>query len=104
MALQLEDVNLFEDNVLIKLFRSKTDQRGKGIVVKLQTRFLKATCPMALLRAYMAIRGPSDGFLFQDSNADLLTHFQFWKVTSMALKKIGMQHCHSKLEQHPPLH
>ena len=75
--------------VEIHLKTSKTDQERKGVSV-----FIGSTgddlCPVAALAAYLAIRGQSEGPLFQVANSVPLTKEKFTSRVRSALGSIGL--------------
>ncbi|KAJ7338636.1 hypothetical protein JRQ81_012538 [Phrynocephalus forsythii] len=64
--------------------------RKKGALVKLQPCYMCDICPVKNLKAFMALKGHNDGCLFRHKSGESLTHYQFWKITSLALTKLGL--------------
>ncbi|KAJ1130826.1 hypothetical protein NDU88_009173 [Pleurodeles waltl] len=62
-ALIWADLKMGQDMAELKVRRSKTDQRGLGVVVRLRVLGDPVCCPIKLLRRYMACRPSGPGYL-----------------------------------------
>lgn len=62
VALQLDDVEFEQRGLRLTLRHSKTDQDGEGQVIAVPTG--KVLAPVALLKAWLAVRGSQHGPLF----------------------------------------
>ena len=51
------DISFHRDHVPINVYRSKTDQLGKGSQVVIPERSATATCPVAIFRRYLSLLG-----------------------------------------------
>ncbi|XP_070601697.1 uncharacterized protein [Erythrolamprus reginae] len=89
-AFTTRDIKLGRSSVSLRLRRSKTDQRGRGVTVQLSRAANRRVCPVAALVAYWAHRGVEPGFLFCHASGEPLTRYQFWAVTSKALARLGL--------------
>jgi len=63
-ALDLADVTFRPEGLAVILRRSKTDQEGAGRAVAVRPGSHPSTCPIAALRAWLALRGAAAGPLF----------------------------------------
>lgn len=90
-ALQLGDVSMWEERISLVIRRSKTDQKGKGALVTLESCAAAELCPVSAMREFLGFRGTVPGWLFCHADSAPLTKYQFWAVTSLALSKLGLQ-------------
>ncbi|XP_078242407.1 integrase/recombinase xerD homolog isoform X1 [Pogona vitticeps] len=90
MALQLKDVLLQDGLLRIMVRRSKVDQSGKGKQLVLGKCSIRSICPVKAVQEFLEIRGQLPGYLFSHSDGSPLTKYQFWKVTDMALERVGV--------------
>ena len=70
--------------------RSKADQMGKGRQLTLGKCSAKSICPVRATKAYLEYRGSEPGYFFQHADKSPLTKYQFWKLTGLALHKVGI--------------
>lgn len=63
-GLDLADVGLVAAGVRLHVWRSKTDQEGKGRVIGIPYGSRRETCPVLALRAWLRIRGGAPGPLW----------------------------------------
>ena len=90
-ALQMEDVTVWDGQVRIRLKRSKTDQHGNGSMIILGQCSMVNICPVKAVSEFVRLRGPDSGYFFQHRDGTPLTKYQFWKLTDMALERIGIR-------------
>ena len=90
VALQWQDVTVLDGKVQIFIRRSKADQKGKGIRVELGQCSIGDICPVKATQMYLEVRGSGTGYFFQHTDGSPLTRFQFWKLTDLALNKVGV--------------
>src|SRR4051794_40678799 len=64
-ALDVEDVQLTDDGLVVKLRRSKTDPEGKGRDVGIPYGSNPSTCPVQALNAWKTAAAISEGALFR---------------------------------------
>lgn len=89
-ALQLSDVVWSPEKLSVWVRRSKTDQVGQGALIELGVCSIKSLCPVGAMRSYLDLRGESKGYLFCHRDGFPLTKFQFWKITGLALDRVGL--------------
>jgi integrase len=63
-ALRLADIDLRDDHVTVRIWRSKTDQKGKGRVLVIPRAKCADICPVVALNNWIALRGSWPGPLF----------------------------------------
>ena len=91
---QRKDIMVGDEQLIIHLWRSKTDQSGKGKLIVLGQCSIKEICSFAAVWDYLHFRGEEDGgFLRLQDKSPLMRH-QFWKITSQTLHKTGIQGWH----------
>nr|XP_020646057.1 uncharacterized protein LOC110077393 [Pogona vitticeps] len=90
-ALQFEDVIVQEDQVIIRIRRSKADQLGRGSQLMMGRCSRESICPVKAVKEFVGFRGAEKGYFFQHADASPLTKYQFWKLTGMALERIGVK-------------
>ena len=90
-ALQWGDVSLQKGRVICCIRRSKTDQLGKGRQVALGTCSVRKICPVRAIGRFMHFRGSEKGYFFRHRDGSPLTKYQFWKLTDMALERLGVK-------------
>ncbi|XP_054831298.1 uncharacterized protein LOC129326975 [Eublepharis macularius] len=88
-ALVMQDLKFKGKAAILRVRRSKTDQRGFGCEITLGPCAEQELCPVRALRLYVQARGESPGVLFCHSDGRPLTKYQFWAVTGRALGKLG---------------
>ena len=94
LALQQRDVLLGDNGLELFIRRSKTDQAGKGKCLVLGQCSIGGICPVRAARAYMEMRGQKEGYFLRHGDKSPLTKYQFWRLTDMALQKVGVQGLH----------
>ena len=77
----------------VHLRRSKTDPFGKGVTLFIG-RTYQRICPVAAVLSYMAVRPPTGGPLFVNTNGSPLTPVQLVHYVRMALKQKGWDVSH----------
>ena len=65
VMLDLADLKFVDEGVLIHLRRSKGDQEGAGVTIAVQYGGCVATCPVRLLKAWLALLPQDDGPVFR---------------------------------------
>ncbi|XP_077783917.1 integrase/recombinase xerD homolog [Podarcis muralis] len=89
-SLLCEDVQLSETTVTVHIRQSKTDQAGKGVMVKLTASAQQGPCPVKDTRRYLYLRPPGPGpFLVHEDGTPLLRH-QFTRVLRKAIEACGL--------------
>lgn len=89
-ALTLEDVQILSNSLEVRIRTLKTDQKGKGKIFSLAVCDDGELCPVAAMVRYLAVRGPSKGYLFCHADTSPLTRYQFWLVSGKAWVKLGL--------------
>lgn len=88
-ALLLEDVSILDNVLVCNIRKSKTDQLGKGSLVRL-SRFESKCCPVLLCELWLSVR-PSCGSAFLcHADGSPLTIFQFSSVLKKCFDSIGL--------------
>lgn len=89
-VLTLEDISFVDGDrsMLVNLRFSKTDQLGKGTVLKI-SRSGSSICPVIVLRQYLRRRPKVAGPLFCHFDGKPLTRYQFSSVLQTAIKLIS---------------
>ncbi|XP_078240222.1 integrase/recombinase xerD homolog [Pogona vitticeps] len=90
-ALQRADVRIQNDQIILRIRRSKTDQQGRGGQVRLGRCSIEKLCPVRAVIQFVQVRGNTGGYFFQHADGTPLTKYQFWKLTDMALERVGVQ-------------
>ena len=90
-ALQQGDVIIHDNCLKITIRLSKADQKGKDRLLTLGQCSLKQICPVAAVQAFMELRGQGPSYFLQHADKSPLTKFQFWKLTDIALDRIGIR-------------
>ncbi|KAE8577600.1 hypothetical protein XENTR_v10022970 [Xenopus tropicalis] len=85
-----KDVALMGDRLHINIRVSKTDAVGKGCIIWLGHFVDSLLCPVRNFQTFCNIRPESDGPFFMHRIGEYLSRFQFNKVFSMCLKKLGI--------------
>lgn len=89
-GLLCEDVQLSDSNMTVRICQSKTDQAGKGVLVKLTASAQQGPCSVEDTRRYLYLRPPSPGpFLVHEDGSPLLRH-QFTRVLRKAIEAFGL--------------
>ena len=89
-GLMQEDVWIAEDKVGIRLRRSKTDQRGRGVDVVLFSLPGARVCPVAAVKAFLGVRPEGGGPLLRHEDGSFLSKFQFVAVFRSCLQEMGL--------------
>ena len=86
------DVSFSEDQSMLSLSirSSKTDQRGKGVVLQLERQQNVAICPVKALIEFLGVRPSCQGPLFVHFGGDPLTRFQFSQMLKKGIQVIGL--------------
>lgn len=83
------DVESAEDRVVLWLRQSKTDQRGKGVSVKLYKLPGSEVCPVRVVRDFMEVRPVGSGPFLVHGDGSCLSRFQFVAVFMKCLSAAG---------------
>ena len=67
------------------------DQQGKGASLSLASCSLEELCPVRAMHAYLGLWGKEQGYFFIHRDGSPLTKYQFWRMTDLALDKVGIQ-------------
>lgn len=91
-VLNLEDVSFIDENrsILVNIRFSKTDQLGKGTVLKIKQSG-SSICPVIILRQYLGQRPKVPGPLFCHFDGNPLTRYQFSCILQKSIKLINPQ-------------
>ncbi|XP_067326779.1 integrase/recombinase xerD homolog [Anolis sagrei] len=89
-ALIRSDITMSHNCLEIYIRSSKTDQESRGSVITLTQCSAADLCPIQALSQYIAARKPSQGYFFCHQDGSPLTRYQFWTITSKALKALGL--------------
>ncbi|XP_077775832.1 uncharacterized protein LOC144325689 [Podarcis muralis] len=89
-GLLLQDVQLSSAEVGITIRHSKTDQRGKGALIRLPATGVTGPCPVKDVNRYLVVRAQGDGPLFRHENGSPLTRHQFAGVMRLSAVRIWM--------------
>ncbi|XP_053154958.1 uncharacterized protein LOC128346089 [Hemicordylus capensis] len=84
-CLQFANLSICEGEAQLFLRRSKTDQQGKGQLVRLAAAMDPFLCPVAAVRHYVGLGPASGGCLFVHADQSPLTQYQFLAVIKKAL-------------------
>ncbi|XP_077782889.1 uncharacterized protein LOC144327423 [Podarcis muralis] len=93
-GLLLRDVQLAPAELRISVRNSKTDQRGRGAVIRLPATGDAGPCPVKDVRKYLAVRPSGDGPLLKHENGLPLTRRQFAQNKGFGPLEVG---CLSRL-------
>ncbi|XP_054850300.1 vomeronasal type-2 receptor 26-like [Eublepharis macularius] len=80
-ALMAWDIKLEYRSVSLTIRRSKTDQKHRDVVIRLETCADLELCPVQALRKYLRICGEDQGVFFRHEDQSPLTRYQFWTMT-----------------------
>ncbi|XP_053107511.1 uncharacterized protein LOC128325774 isoform X1 [Hemicordylus capensis] len=89
-CLQFGDLSFEGRGVTLLLRSSKTDQEGKGQVIRLHAASDPGMCPVMALRQYVAGGPKASGCLFVHERGDPLTQYQLWAVLRKAMACAGV--------------
>ena len=67
------------------------DQTGKGKCRVLGQCGIEDIRPVRAAKVYTDHQGQEEGYFFQHADKSPLTKYQFWKLTDLALGKVGVQ-------------
>jgi len=65
VALRVSDITFAAEGLKVRVQRSKTDQRGKSVIVGLPASRFAASCPVRALRAWLDASGIREGRVFR---------------------------------------
>jgi len=99
VALDFDDISFPTEGVLIRLKRSKTDQEGAGDTIAVQYGASTSTCPVRLLKSWMALVPDQDGPLYRAVNKG--GTIQSNRLSSQAVGRIA-QRLAPKMGLNPP--
>ena len=51
---------------------------------------MESICPVRATVAYLEVRGQDQGYFFKHEDNLSLTKYQFWKLTDVALDRVGV--------------
>nr|XP_056703111.1 integrase/recombinase xerD homolog [Euleptes europaea] len=88
-ALLLGDICLHNSTLTIVVRRSKTDQVGKGMSVRLHKATTVRPCPIRALKRFLAIRPHIKGCLLIHADYTPLTRYQFISVFKASVGSMG---------------
>ncbi|XP_073476856.1 uncharacterized protein [Aquarana catesbeiana] len=86
-----KEVTLEEDGVSIFLRKSKTDQEGRGRMVRVYSILGSPQCPVGAVREFLKVRPDCQGPLLIHANGDMLSRFQFIAVFRKCLLGLGLE-------------
>ncbi|XP_029447073.1 uncharacterized protein LOC115085334 isoform X2 [Rhinatrema bivittatum] len=89
-CLQWQDTVLERDRLILRIPRSKTDQRGIGSNIILHQWAGELTCPIGSTTLFLRQRPPIVGQLLIHKNGRPLTRYQFSRVLHMSLHAAGI--------------
>ena len=90
LVLQWQDVYLVAGSIQIHICQSKVDQHGKGVYLTLLHCHMEDLCPVKATASYLRIRGAGQEHFFIHRHSSPLTKYQFWRLTDLALNKVGV--------------
>ncbi len=85
VALRIQDVTVSTKGLVVKVRRAKNDQTGRGREVGIFRGRHPETCPVRVLRAWLRVRGPSPGSLFQLTTGEAINY-----IVHQAAKRAGL--------------
>ncbi|XP_077774391.1 integrase/recombinase xerD homolog [Podarcis muralis] len=86
----LSDITLSRSDLIIRVRSSKTDQQGKGALLRLPAAQDKGPCPVRDARRFLYLRPKNPGPLFIHADGSRLARQQFTRVMRMALTACGL--------------
>ncbi|XP_033001330.1 integrase/recombinase xerD homolog [Lacerta agilis] len=89
-GLQLSDIQLSATELVVYIRRSKTDQRGKGAMVRLPATMQSGPCPVKDTKRFLDLRPPGSGPLLVHEDGSRLARQQFTRVMRMAIGACGL--------------
>ena len=96
--LQLSDVscNLYNKTLFIQTRKSKTDQSGKAIKLKIHPAKKGNICCVHSVLTFIKACSKNDGYLLCHQNSDPLLRYQFSSILVKAISKLGLSPLHFK--------
>uniref|UniRef100_A0ABM5GDC1 Integrase/recombinase xerD homolog n=1 Tax=Pogona vitticeps TaxID=103695 RepID=A0ABM5GDC1_9SAUR len=91
-ALQFDDVMVQGEQVVVRIRSSKADQTGRGCHLRMGRCSRESICPVKAVKEFISFRGTGQGYFFQHADKSPLTKYQFWRLTDMALERLGVKH------------
>lgn len=90
--LQLRDISydLHNKTLFIQIRKSKTDQSGKAIKLKIYPAGEGNICCVHSVLAFMKARPKSEGYLLCHQNRAPLTRYQFSSILAKSISKLGL--------------
>ncbi|XP_077783063.1 uncharacterized protein LOC144327460 [Podarcis muralis] len=88
-GLHLNDIQLSDSELIICIQRSKTDQQGKGVPIRLSASENQGPCPVKDTRRYLYLRPPGRGPLLIHEDGSCLKRHQFTQVLRKAIDACG---------------
>ncbi|XP_077156397.1 uncharacterized protein LOC143819120 isoform X1 [Paroedura picta] len=85
-----DDVVIQQNNIVVWLKKSKTDQLGKGISVFIPSLTNHRVCPVHWLTEYLRVRPQGKGPLFIHKDGTYFSRFQFLAILRACLRKMGL--------------
>ncbi|XP_069823144.1 uncharacterized protein [Dendropsophus ebraccatus] len=89
-GLLLSDVSISSGILSVLIRFSKTDQLGRGSVLRINAFSGSEVCPIKCLSSYLAIRPAIDGVLFIHEDLSFVTRYQFNRVLRLCLVNLGL--------------
>ena len=90
-VIQRSDVTFKENEALVTIKHSKTDQQGKSVTLIFSPSISKEICPVSLLKQYLQKRPSVDGPLFCHFNCAPITRYQVSSLLSRCMGFLGLQ-------------
>lgn len=85
-----EDVDLYQDSVVVRIRVSKTDREGRGCSISLFAVPGCEVCPVRCLQEYRRGTNWAGGPLLRHEDGTFLPRFQFVAVFKKCLRSLGM--------------
>ncbi|XP_077779000.1 uncharacterized protein LOC144326338 [Podarcis muralis] len=89
-GLLMENMQMSEASMTVRIRQSKTDQAGKGSLVKLTASVQQGPCPVKDTRQYLYLRPPGPGPLLVHEDGSRLMRHQFTRVLCKAIDACGL--------------
>ncbi|XP_073470547.1 integrase/recombinase xerD homolog [Aquarana catesbeiana] len=90
-GIRLQEVQLDEEGVSIFLRKSKTDQGGRGRMVRIYPIHGSPQCPVGTVREFLKVRPDFQGPLLVHQKGTWLSRFQFVAVFKKCLQGLGLE-------------
>lgn len=84
------NVAVISESAQLRIRRSKTDQRGKGVLVALFRGNGPCLCPVMALEQFFLLRPQMGSLLLVHGDGSVLSHFQFVSVFRKCLSAAGV--------------